>query len=186
MKQKKQLDFFEKLGGKTGKQRHLHGGSLAIKKRKTARPLCHKRPLHIILKSDRAKGRLSLLNHQGFVDKTLTKFSTKFRISIYEKAIVGNHIHLLIRGKTRKGIQDFFRTIAALIARHVTKARKGKPFGRFWTYLLFSRLLTWGRAFETVKAYIIKNTLEVLGLVKYERKHRDVVKSVCRSDRGKD
>ncbi len=134
------------------------------------RPLNVKKPIHITLKSDKAKRQLSLLNHQGFVHKTLTKFSTKFRISIYQKAIVGNHIHLLIRGKTRKDIQDFFRTIAALIARHVTKARKGKPFGRFWSYLLFSRLLTsWGQEFEIVKAYIVKNTLEALELVKYVR-----------------
>ena len=124
-----------------------------------------------MLRSDKAKGKLSLLNHQGYINKCLTKFSAKFRISIYEKAIVGNHIHLLIRGRTRKNIQDFFRTIAALIALHVTKAKRGKPFGRFWSYLLFSRLLTaWGKEFEIVKAYIEKNTLEALGLVKYERK----------------
>ncbi|MDZ4662202.1 MAG: transposase [Pseudomonadota bacterium] len=147
-----------------------HGGSLAINRRKVIRPLDTKKPLHIVLKSDKAKGKLSLLNHQGYIGACLKKLSTKFRISIYEKAIVGNHLHLLIRGKTRKELQNFFRTIAALIARHVTKARRGKPFGRFWTYLLFSRLLTsWKKEFDKVKAYIVKNTLEALGMIRYQR-----------------
>ncbi len=59
-------------------------------------------------------------------------------------------------------------TIATLIARQVTKARRGKPFGKFWSFLIFSRLLTsWRGEFEIVKAYIEKNTLEATGAIRY-------------------
>ncbi|MDZ4660384.1 MAG: transposase [Pseudomonadota bacterium] len=159
----KQLEFF-----RTKKNPRLHGGEIGLRKRKNRRPIDVKKPLHVVLRSDRAKGKLSLLNHQFFINKCLGRFAGKFNISIYEKAIVGNHIHLLIRGKERKNIQDFFRTIASLIARHITKARRGHQFGKFWSYLLFSRLLnSWKREFSQVKNYIVKNTLEALGRIRY-------------------
>lgn len=169
----KQLNLF-----KSEKVRRLHGGEVGLGKRKLRRPIDTKNPIHIVLRSEKAKGRLSLLNHQAFIVKCLGEFSRKFRISIYEKAIVGNHIHLLIRGKTRSEIQNFFRTVAALIARQVTGAKKGNPFGKFWSRLLFSRLLSsWGKEFETVKAYIIKNTLEALGQIRYVSRRREGYKS---------
>ncbi|MDZ4660092.1 MAG: transposase [Pseudomonadota bacterium] len=159
----KQLEFF-----KCEKRRLLHGGEIGVGKRKGRRPLDVRKPLHVVLRSEKAKGRLSLRNHQTAINKILKRFAEKSRVSIYQKAIVGNHIHLLIRAKTRKEIQNFFRTIAALIARHVTNARKGKPFGRFWSYLIFSRLLSsWGKEFEKVRAYIVKNTLEATGMMPY-------------------
>ena len=166
----KQLEFF-----KTKKSPLTHGGSLATKRRKIKRPLDVKKPVHVVLRSEKAKRSLSLLNHQAKIRKIIRLSAKKFHISVYELAIVGNHIHLLIRGKRREHLQNFFRTIAALIARHVTKAKRGRPFGRFWSYLIFSRVLTsWRRDFEQVKAYIVQNTLEVLGLVPYRQRKTHV------------
>ncbi len=162
MKKSKQLQFFSKSSLE-------HGGKLIQHKRKSLRPLTTKHPIHVVLRSDRARGPLSLLNHQNKIDKILTKWAHKFHISIYEKAIVTNHIHLLIRGKKRIQIQNFFRTIAALIARQVTGSKKAKAFGRFWSYLIYSRCLSsWKREFQIVKNYIVQNTLETMGLASYK------------------
>ena len=140
-------------------------------KRKTFRPVNTKQPLHIVLRSDRAKQKLALVNHQANILKIISKMAARFQISVYEKNINYNHIHLLIRGKRRKNLQDFFRSIAALIARKVTRARKGKPYGTFWSYLLYSRVVS-GRKkdFENVRNYIVQNTLETLGIIPYQRR----------------
>lgn len=84
-----------------------------------------------------------------------------------------NHIHLLVRGKSRRDLQNFFRAVAGIIARLVTRAGKGKSFGRFWSYLIYSRVLSgWGKDFINVGNYIIQNTKEVLGLIPYQERKR--------------
>ncbi len=156
-----QLDFF-------GKPRCEHGGDIRKSKRKLHRPLDTRLPLHIIMHSEKAKGQLALINHQHKINKIIRKWARIYLISIYEIAIVSNHIHILIRGKKKESVQNFFRVITGLIARQVTKAKKGKPFGRFWTNLLYSKLLKGGkRQFQIVREYIIQNTLESLGLIAY-------------------
>jgi len=160
---KKQLSFFENLP-------RSHGGSQSLGKRKTFRPVDTKQPLHLVLHSDLAKQKLALVNYNSAITKIISRMAERFKISIYEINVNFNHIHLLVHGKQRKNLQDFFRSIAALIARKVTGAKKGKPFGRFWSYLLFSRIVNgWKKDFEYVRNYIIKNTHETLGLISYQR-----------------
>lgn len=156
------------------KQPHSHGGTLAVGKRKKLRPMDMRKSLHIILRSERAKKGLALVNHRRKIERVLVKMKTKFRIVIYDQNINFDHIHLLVRGRRRKDLQDFFRSIAALIAREVTGAKKGKPFGKFWSLLLFTRIVDWRRDFENVRRYITQNNLETWGLIPYkQRKYRN-------------
>lgn len=137
--------------------------------RKVARPLSTAHPIHIVYRSSKAKAKLSLLNFSRRIDKILAQQANKFGVTIYEKANSGNHLLLLIRGKRRDGIQKFYISTTSLIARMVTGARKGKKFGKFWDHLIYSRVLTsWKREFLGVKDYLVQNTLETLGLVKYQ------------------
>lgn len=148
-----------------------HGGSLNLKKRKNIRPLDTKMPLHIILKSDKAKGIYTLIKFNNQISEIIYKLAGKFDVTVYEKNINFNHIHLLVRGKTRKGLQNFFRSLAGIIARLVTGAQKGKAFGKFWSYLLYSRVLnSWKRDFTNVRNYIIQNAKEVLGLIPHKKR----------------
>jgi hypothetical protein len=78
---------------------------------------------------------------------------------IYEFANAGNHLHLLIRAKCRFALQDFLRAFAGVVARLITGARKGRPIGKFWDFLAYSRVVTWGRDFFGVRAYIVQNEL---------------------------
>jgi len=167
-----------------------HGGALTFRKRKSRRSLDIRRPVHIVLRSDLAKGRRSLKKNKEIVERVLGKFSRRFRIRIYQTAICGNHIHCLARAYRKRDLQNFFRVFAGQVAqeilrkyplqKHEKKAHRGgthpKNQKTFWSLLLYSRVVSWGRDFGNVVRYIIQNTLESLGLIPYqERKSRFVM-----------
>ncbi len=153
-----------------------HGGQIASGQRKTRRPLNTKGPIHLVLKSDFAQGPRSLLKHTKLIERILKKAAQKFRIRIYEKAIVTNHIHLLIRGKRREDLQNFFRVTAGHIAQEILRAfpipTQITKENKFWRARIYSRLLTWGREFKIVKAYLLQNMKEALGLIPYQPRRR--------------
>lgn len=180
----RQKSFFKPLS------REL-GGSLSLGKRRSRRPINTKNPLHITLRSDLAKGQRSLVKHKILIRKTALKASKRFRVQIYEKAICGNHLHLLVRGKSKTDIQNFFRVLAGHIAQEILKQfplsdkerggalKKGckKNQRKFWSVLLYSRIVSWGKDFNNVTNYIIQNILEALGLIPYQtRKTRGAPK----------
>ena len=162
MKKAVQRDFFE---GKreNGPRRTKHGGGLETNKRKLARPFRASRPLHIVLKSSHARGALSMrsMRNRLAVDKIVVAHATKARAKLHAKQNVGNHIHLLMTFKTRVALKVFLRSVAALIARHVTGAKKGKPFGSpFWDEIPFTRIFEGLRDFRGMLNYIFKNKIE--------------------------
>jgi len=194
MKATKQL----KLKSKS-RQKKEHGGSLAIKKRRSRRPLNLKQSHHITMKSHHAIGARSLFRHKKMILKLIRKFSARFRVKVYDYAIQGNHIHLLVRAKTREELQNFFRVVAGhtaqkILQEHPLKQDTGGAPGnsdvhssggapswlgrekkgcaknqrKFWSYMLYSRIVSWGRDFKNVIAYIEKNTLELLQLIAYQ------------------
>jgi REP element-mobilizing transposase RayT len=150
-----------------------HGGSFIVGKRKSMRPINAKVPMHLVLRSSLARGEWSFLRRQNalFIARLVARLSKKHEVKIYEWANAGTHLHLLVKTKTREGLGNFLRALAGQIAQKITGAVRGKPFGkRFWNLLAFSRIAQWGRAFETLRIYIQKNTLEALGLIPYERR----------------
>jgi REP element-mobilizing transposase RayT len=155
--------------GSRGKKRE-HGGSRSRGKRKTRRPLTTRQSLHVVLKSQRAKGRRALIRHARYIRTRIQTAARKFNVRVYGKAIHFNHIHLQVRGTTLIGLQNFFRVVAGHIAQHVLREL---PLGkdeiksvvstqrRFWEDLLYSRIVSWGREFKRVQAYIGKNIRQV-------------------------
>ncbi len=158
-----QLTFF-----KDSKRSLCHGGELGRGLRKTRRPVDTKRPMHVVFRSERARGSLSLLSrpHATSVKRILAAVSHRHHVRVLEWANVGNHIHLLIQTQTRDGFANFLRRFSCEVALAVTGARKGKAFGRFWTRLAFSRIVAWGRALTTARRYIVLNQLESRGISK--------------------
>jgi REP element-mobilizing transposase RayT len=94
------------------------------------------------------------------------------RVRVYEYANAGNHLHLLLRAKHRADLQAFLRSFAGVAARLVTGARRGRPTGRFWDMLAYSRIVHWGRQFRRVRDYILQNELEALGVISYQTRSR--------------
>lgn len=127
--QSKQL-FLPGLNRKT--KENAHGGDHTKGKRKTARPFDPKQALHVVLRSSKARGRFSMLHpkHCNHVHNLVHRLKKRWNISVYRYANVGNHLHLLIRAKTRSAWQGFIRELSGGIAMLVTGARKGSPLKR--------------------------------------------------------
>ena len=101
--------------------RKEHGGALSHQKRRSKRLLSIKDPIHLTLRSDLAFGARSLMKHQNLIRHVIQKFSKRFNVKVYRHAICGNHIHLLIKGDSRVGLQNFFRVLAGHIAQRIVK-----------------------------------------------------------------
>ena len=66
-----------------------HGSSLSVGKRRSSRPIHSKNPIHIVLRSDLAKGPRSLLKNSQLVRRITLKASRRFKVQVFEKAICG-------------------------------------------------------------------------------------------------
>lgn len=162
----KQLTFL-KTKAFAEQNRLEHGGSLRAGRRKLARPIDTKRPLHLVLRSSRARGELSFLRkrNRSKVEALLRRYARRFHVKIYDLANAGNHLHVVLRAQSRQGFQNFLRTVSAMIARAVTGAKKGVKAGRFWDALAYTRVVEWGRSFVAMRAYLSRNRLEAIGFL---------------------
>ena len=113
-----------------------------------------KRAAHGRCSTDANKSRIFLLTQEQ---------AHHFGVRIYRFSNVGNHLHLLVLFRLRKGFQNFLRSITGAIAFLVTGTRKGKELKRrFLDPLAFTRVVSWGREFRVVSIYFVKNLLESL------------------------
>lgn len=146
------------------------GGLLNQGKRKAARPFSHRVPIHVVLKSSRARGSWSLKRHSERVERLLRMTARAYQIRVFYHANVGNHLHLLIRTESRSyptakaQFQAFLRRFSGELAFQIMGAKKGEPKGRFWDAIPFSRLVHWGRDFARARVYVFKNLFETAGL----------------------
>jgi REP element-mobilizing transposase RayT len=143
-----------------------HGGDVRAGRRRVARPIDTKKPLHVVLRSSRARRAWSML-HPDFaapIRRKAGSLARRYGVRVYRYANVGNHIHLLASVRSRPALQSFLRVFAGLTARLVTGARRGRPVGRFWDRLAYTRIVSWGREFRAVGAYVKQNEAEALGL----------------------
>jgi REP element-mobilizing transposase RayT len=157
----KQPSFFQHDAFKAY-SRTEHGGDLRKGRRKLWRPFDPRRPLHLTLRSERARGAWSMLDHkhERRIKHLVFRFAEKNGVKVYKYANSGNHLHLLVHAKRHEGFGAFLKTVTGLIARAVTGARKGKPAGRFWDSLAWSRIVNWGRDLRQAADYVLMNEME--------------------------
>jgi len=195
MKRTKQLSFSE-LNKRCARQ---HGGSLAVGRRRAWRPMNPKLSHHLTLKSHHASGGRCLLKHKSLIKAVLEKAARRFGVTVYNHAVAGNHLHVLVKGRSRLGLQNFFRVFAGHTAQQILQLcplRTGAAAGggapvtidsgrqpcaknrrKFWGYLIYSRIVSWGREFKTVLGYIDRNTLEALGIIAYQPRAAKIIVS---------
>jgi REP element-mobilizing transposase RayT len=139
-----------------------HGGDIRRGRRKLERPVSTRRPMHLTLHSKRASGTWSMLRHRRGVHEALRACARRTGVRVYDFANVGSHLHLLVRARRRGAFQAFLRSFSGIVARIVTGARRGLPLrgGHFWSALAWSRIVTWGREYWTVRHYIFRNRIE--------------------------
>ena len=143
----KQLNFF----AKSDKQ---SGGSLGIGKRKVARVLGTRTPIHFVLKSQKS---INLYLQRPLLQKLLYRYAQRFGIKIYKESVQRDHWHFCIKMTNRHLYRGFIRALTGTIARQLGKG--------LWSQLPFSRIVTWGRDFLNVTDYILLNQCEVAGIV---------------------
>jgi REP element-mobilizing transposase RayT len=105
-----------------------HGGDLRRGRRKLERPVSARRPLHLTLHSDRARGEWSMLRHRREVQEALRACARRTGVRVYDFANGGSHLHLLVRAGRRDAFQAFLRSFAGIVARIVTGAQRGLAF----------------------------------------------------------
>jgi REP element-mobilizing transposase RayT len=149
-----------------GPARREHGGDIGKGKRKLARPLVTKRPMHLTLRSSKARGTWSFLKRKGQIHLTMLDTADKFSIKILGFENVGNHLHLIIQGKSRRQIRAFLRVLPQKVMFLVTGAKKGNKQGRFFDQIIYSRIVEWGKDYTNLVSYFGKNAIEALGLTR--------------------
>jgi REP element-mobilizing transposase RayT len=142
-----------------------YGGSSRKGRRKIQRPFDRKRPLHLVFRSGRAKGAWSFLHrrNKGAIQDLLSRTADRYGVKIYRFENVGNHLHLLAKFPSRRELKAFLRVFTQRVMFRVTGARKGSPQGRFFDAVAYSKVVSWGKEFQALKAYLWKNALEGLG-----------------------
>ncbi|MFZ3228822.1 MAG: transposase [Pseudobdellovibrio sp.] len=141
-----------------------------------------------------------LLHNKKDIKHIILKTAKKYLIKVYRQAIVSNHLHLVIKISSRKNYQTFIRVLSSQIASHVMKMQSFKlfqslllksagdphkssqiqyqkaqqePQGKgqaFWQFRPFTRILYWGKDFKSSCDYLLKNTLEAMGFIKYTKR----------------
>ncbi len=184
MKKQKQLQFFKS-------PLRFFGGRLLHGTRRSLRPLNSKEALHLVIRSSYAKRENSFLNkrNKAPIETILKQTAKKNFIKVYRSAIVGNHIHLIIQFPNRRNYKTFIRVLTSQIAEHVMRKQSFKVFKKlqqtqhpgdppelqgkgqaFWQFRPFTRILAWGRDYQTACGYVLRNTLEALGFTEYEKR----------------
>ena len=164
-------------------------------KKKSFRPLSSKDSIHFVLRSEWASGKDSFLvrrNKKG-IEGIIKRFAKKFGVKIYQQAITGNHIHLLLKITNRYLYRGFIKAVSGMIASHVMGQQSFKLFAKsrsilkagggvttpqisdkstdkaqgFWQFRPFSRVVNWGRDFKSCTEYLKQNVLEALGFIPY-------------------
>jgi hypothetical protein len=124
--------------------RRAHGGGSLKGRCKERRPLSPNRLTHVVLSSSEAKGQLAFTTpaNRTIVAEILDERGSQFGIIVELIEARMTHLHFILSFKDRTKFQGFLRTVTALIARRITGARKGHPFGRkFWNHIAFTRTL---------------------------------------------
>ncbi|MGZ3670485.1 MAG: hypothetical protein ACXWR4_11230 [Bdellovibrionota bacterium] len=142
----------------------MHGGAHRAGKRKTARTIATKSPMHVTFKSERAKGAWSFHRFDKAIETKIYALAEKYRVRIRLFQNVGNHLHLAAQARTRREFQSFLRVVPQAVAYLVTGTRKGKAIGKFWSGLVHTRVVHWGRDWFNLKGYIGRNRFEAAGV----------------------
>jgi REP element-mobilizing transposase RayT len=166
MRAEKQDDLF-KQNARFGKRSHRFGGGLRTRRRdRERRPISIKQSMHLMLKSQLAKGPWSFLRppNKHIVALAVKKYSTMYGVQILSFANVGNHLHMHLKFFSRKSYLNFVRSLTGTVALQITRASKLKPLkARFWTQSPYTRFVFGIRDFMRIQDYLTVNKIEGFG-----------------------
>ncbi|MBL7688423.1 MAG: transposase [Bdellovibrionaceae bacterium] len=158
---KKQSSF----DGFPKEQRAFAPGKRTTRAARQRRPRATKEAMHLVLRSDVARGTKSLLKYDGVVRAVIAKLAQKHGVRIYRIVNAGNHLHITLKLSKQFLWKGFISGITGGIARAVGFKRVPNSKVGFWNSRPFTRLIAWGRDYNIVKDYHTLNQLEADGAV---------------------
>jgi len=165
MNRRKQQDFFSEIlkSARSG----FGGAKTATANPTSARPFARNAPVHVVLRSEIANGKLSLWNHDREIHRILRAEALRVGARLMELANSGNHLHLVICFPSPKAQMRFLRAAAGLIARLVLGAKKSlrrlQEGESFWAGRPFTRIVGWQKpALTALRRYLVINSQEQL------------------------
>lgn len=125
--------------------------------------------MHLVIKSSKAIGRLSFLNHQRHLHQALSRSATKWGVQIKKTAWVRNHVHLVLQLGSRIQYQGWIREFTAAIVRVLKERLKNhtellNQLAQFFDHRPFTRIMEWGKDYQNALEYLTLNQMEVFGL----------------------
>jgi len=133
----------------------VYGGSLLNSHPKVKRPLDSKLPTHLVLRATKS----SMRKPQYFlkVNQIVKNACRKHGVRLYEYANVGNHLHLLIKLRSRASWAAFIREVTGRIAQ-LTSTK--------WLHRPFTRIVRgWKKAYKMAQQYVRLNLAEAEGFI---------------------
>ncbi|MBK7891565.1 MAG: hypothetical protein IPJ84_12235 [Bdellovibrionales bacterium] len=147
------------------KERAFSPGNRTTRESRQYRPLATKEAMHLVLRSDRARGPKSLLKYDRIVRAVIAKVASRRGVRIYRIVNAGNHLHITLKLSKQFLWRGFISGITGGIARAVGFERDESSKQGFWNSRPFTRLISWGRDYNVVKDYHVLNQLEAEGAV---------------------
>ncbi len=140
-----------------------HGGSLAKGKRKSRRPLCTKRVLHMVLASRKTKElRFNFLKERAKVLEILKYQLQKHKVKVHNYSVNSNHMHMALQFESRKQYNSFIRAFTGHLIRTLSLLT-GIDLKGLFDLSPFTEVIEWGRQFKNTIKYITKNRINVDG-----------------------
>ncbi len=106
--------------------------------------------------------------HGRRVEKILLDQAKHFGINLLDVANSGNHLHLVLKTKSRRLLSGFLRAVSGLLMRLVMGVERGRPWSsvvkRFWDSRPFSRIVSGRKDYFGLRDYLMLNRVETLGI----------------------
>lgn len=119
MKQKRLIPIQRLKSRNFGEVGMTFGGShLKNSHAKSERPFSPRAAIHTVLRA-RAPFTLLKRGRRTKIEALVAKLAKRHRVHVHRYANAGNHLHLLIECRERKGFTSFLRTLSGSIARFI-------------------------------------------------------------------
>ncbi len=145
-------------------QRVFAPGKRTTRAARQRRPRATKEAMHLVLRSDLARGSKSLLKYDHVILKVIAKLALRHGVRVYRIVNAGNHLHITLKLSKQLMWKGFISGVTGGIAKAIGFRRDSTRKG-FWNSRPFTRLIAWGRDYNIVKDYHILNQLEADGVV---------------------
>ncbi len=146
-------------------QRAFSPGKRTTRASRQRRPRGTKEAMHLVLRSDRARGTKSLLKYDTVVRAVIAKLAKRHGVRIYRIVNAGNHLHITLKLSQQFLWRGFISGVTGGIARTIQRKCDENSKQGFWNSRPFTRVINWGRDYNVVKDYHTLNQLETEGAV---------------------